>query len=100
MRCGCEVPGVILLHPYLYTYSLLRGIAFKVFPLSSYAVSPMMLPQLETFLELLLWNSSQCHHHFISAMISLSLKADLIFANSQKLFGAKSGEWGVGVPFQ
>jgi hypothetical protein len=25
-----------------------------------------MLPLLETFLELLLWNSFQCHHHFFS----------------------------------
>jgi len=48
---------------YLYTCSLLRGFNFKVLPLSSYALSPMMLPLLETFLELLLWNSFQCHCH-------------------------------------
>jgi len=35
----------------------------KVLPLSSYVLSPMMLPPLETLLELILWNSFQCHHH-------------------------------------
>jgi hypothetical protein len=34
-----------------------------VLPLSSYVLSPMMLPLLETMLELLLWNSFQWHHH-------------------------------------
>jgi hypothetical protein len=34
----------------LYTYSLLRGVTFKVLPLSSYALSLTMLPLLETFL--------------------------------------------------
>jgi len=63
-RCGYEVPGVILLHAYLYTYSLLRKVTFKVLPLSSYAFIPMMLPLLEIFLELLLWNSFQCHAFF------------------------------------
>jgi len=52
-----------LLQAYLYIYSLMRGITFKVLSLSSYALSPMMLQLLETFLELLLWNSFQCHYH-------------------------------------
>jgi len=56
MRYACEVPGMILLAAYLYTYRLLRRVAFKVLALSSYAFGPMMLPLLETFLELLLWN--------------------------------------------
>jgi len=43
-RYGYEVPGITLLQAYLYTYSLLRGVTFEVFPLSSYALSPMMLP--------------------------------------------------------
>jgi hypothetical protein len=64
-RCGYyEVPGMILLQTYLYTYNLLRRFTFKVLPLSSYAISPMMLPLVATFLELLLWNSFHWHHHF------------------------------------
>jgi hypothetical protein len=50
---------MILLHAYLYTYSLLRGVPFEVLPSSSYAPSLTMLPLLETFLELVLWNSFQ-----------------------------------------
>jgi hypothetical protein len=46
MMCGYEVPR----QAYLHTYSLLRGVTFKVLPLSSYAHSPM----LETFFKLLL----------------------------------------------
>jgi hypothetical protein len=60
MRCGYEVTGMILLRAYLYAYSLLRGVTFEVLPLSRYAFSPTMLPLLETFLGLLLWNSFQC----------------------------------------
>jgi hypothetical protein len=30
MRCGYEVPGMILLQAYLYTYSLLTRVTFKV----------------------------------------------------------------------
>jgi hypothetical protein len=52
-KCGYEVPGMILLHAYLYTYSALRGDTFEVLPLSSYAISSTMLPLLETFLELI-----------------------------------------------
>jgi hypothetical protein len=59
MRCGYDVPGMILLQSYLYTYSLLRGITFKAFPMSSYALRPMTLPMSETFLELLPCNSFQ-----------------------------------------
>jgi len=44
MRCGYEVPGMILLQAFLYTYSLLRGFTFEELPLSSYALSPLMLP--------------------------------------------------------
>jgi hypothetical protein len=54
-RCGYEVTGIILLQAsHLYTHSLLRGVAFKVLPLSSYRYSPTVLPLLETFLEILL----------------------------------------------
>jgi hypothetical protein len=98
MKCGYEVPEIILLHAYLYTYSLLKGFTFKVLPLSSYALSQMMPPLLQTFLELLLWNSLQCHHHILldvfNILKSLSLKTLLIFGKSQKLFRDKWGEKG------
>jgi len=57
MRRGYEVTGIILLKEYLYSYSLLRGVTFEVLLLSRYVPSPTILPLLETFLELLLWNS-------------------------------------------
>jgi hypothetical protein len=41
---SCEVPRMTLLQAYLYIFILLRGVTFKVLPLSSYALSPMMLP--------------------------------------------------------
>jgi hypothetical protein len=57
VRCGCEVPVIILLLvAYLYIYSLLRGVTFQVLSLSSYTLSTVILSLLETFLELLLWN--------------------------------------------
>jgi hypothetical protein len=69
--CGFEVAGVILLQSYLYTYSLLRGVTFEALYLSSYALSPTMLPLLETFLELLLLNSYQsCFHIFQMSLVS------------------------------
>jgi len=87
---------ILLQASHLYTYSLLRGVTFKVLYFSSNALSPMILPLLETFLEFLLWNSFQCRHH-ISFRTSISLnlppfKADFNYGNSQKSFGAKSGE--------
>jgi hypothetical protein len=64
-------------------------------PLSSYALSPRILLLLETFLEFLLWNDFQCRRHiFWTSSVSWNLrpfKADFIFGNSQKSFGAKSG---------
>jgi hypothetical protein len=45
---------MILLQAHLHTATSLRGVIFKVLPLSSYAIHPMMMPMLETFLELLL----------------------------------------------
>jgi hypothetical protein len=52
-RGGYEVIGIILLQAsYLYTSSLLRGVTFKVLPLSSYVLSPTTLPLQETFLGL------------------------------------------------
>jgi len=85
-----EVPGILLFQAYPCTY------IFKVHPLSRYAFSPTMLLLLETFLELLLWNSFQClRHNFWMPWVYRKLrpfKADFIFGRSQKPFGAKSGE--------
>jgi hypothetical protein len=87
---------MILLQVYLHSYSLLRGVTFKVLPLSNYALSPVLPSLLGTFLflELLLWNSFQCCHS-ISWMSSVSfidpLRQEFSFENSQKSFGAKLG---------
>jgi hypothetical protein len=62
-RPGYEVTGIMSLQLHLYTYNILRGVTLQVLPFSSYALSPTMLPLLETFLELLLWNSFHCRHH-------------------------------------
>jgi hypothetical protein len=99
-RCGFEVSGMILFQAsYLYTYSLLRGITFEVFPFSSYALSPTMLLLLEFFFffffDFLFWNSLQCRRHNFYVFIilkSLSLYGRLCFENIEKSFGAKSRE--------
>jgi len=98
-RCSYGVPGMSLLQAYQYTYNLLRGGHLQSTPLSSYTLSPMMLPLLETFPELLLWNSVQSRCNFFFWMFSLSLnlhpfKEDFILGNSHKIYGAKSGEQG------
>jgi hypothetical protein len=70
MRCGYKVPGMILLQSCVYTSSLLRGVTFKLHPLSSHALSQIMLPLLKTFLELLLWNSFQWTNTIFLSSIS------------------------------
>jgi len=72
---------------YLYTHSVLRGVTFEVLPLSSCALSPTMLPLLETFPELLLWNSVQCRRHYLPLF-----KVYCIFGKSRKAFRTTSGE--------
>jgi len=70
--CSYNVTRIISLQTYLYSsYSLLKGVTFKVLPLSSYALSPVMLPLLGTFLKLLLWNSFQSHHILLDVFITL-----------------------------
>jgi len=77
-KCGNEVPGMISLQvSYLHTYSLLRGVTFGVLPLNSDALRPTMLPLLETFLELLLWNSFQCCHFFWLYVFSILVFSSL-----------------------
>jgi hypothetical protein len=52
MRFGYKVPGIILLQAsYLYTYSLLRWVTLEVLSLSSYALTPTMLPLLENIFQ-------------------------------------------------
>jgi hypothetical protein len=52
-RCGYDkVSGTTLLQAFLYTYNLLRGVTFKVLPLGSHELSPLMPPLLNIF-----WNS-------------------------------------------
>jgi hypothetical protein len=53
IRHGYEVPKMILLQVYLYTYNLLMRVTFEMLPLSSNALSPTMLPLFETFLQFL-----------------------------------------------
>jgi hypothetical protein len=53
-----------------------RGITFKVLLLSSYALSQLILPLLETFLEFLSWNSFQCHYCIFLDIFSI-LKSSL-----------------------
>jgi hypothetical protein len=97
--------GMISLQADPYTYSLLRGVTFKILPLSSRALSLTMLSLLETFLEFLLCNNFRCHHLFFfffffwfySAPRNICpFKGEFFFWNRQKSFGAKSGEWGGG----
>jgi hypothetical protein len=85
MRGDYEVPGINLLQAYLYIYSLQRGVTFQVLPLSSCALSPTMLPLLETF-----WNSccgiafSVITFFFWLSSVSQNFrpfKADFIFRN-------------------
>jgi hypothetical protein len=73
-RCGYNISVTILLQAYLYL-SLLRGDIFKVLPFRSYTLSPTMLPLLETFLELLLWNSFQCRQIFSVFSVSSNLRS-------------------------
>jgi hypothetical protein len=55
---------MISLQAYLYTYSLLRGVTFKVLPLNIYALSPIILPLFEKLLAPPLWHSFQLFFFF------------------------------------
>jgi hypothetical protein len=65
-RCGYEVPGMILLQTYgtCILKAYWEGSHFKYSPWTAmHLAQRCCLPLLETFLELLLWNSFQCHRH-------------------------------------
>jgi len=57
---------ILLQASYLYTYILLRRVNFQVLPLSL-----TMLPLLEIFLELLLWNSFQYRRYIFWDVFSI-----------------------------
>jgi hypothetical protein len=48
MRCRYEGAGMISLQAYLCIYSFLNGVTFGIVPISSYAISPMILSLLKT----------------------------------------------------
>jgi hypothetical protein len=59
-------------------------------PLNSYALGPTLLPLLEIFLEILLWNSFQCHCDIFFWMSSMSwklcpFKANFIFGKQPQV---------------
>jgi hypothetical protein len=95
-RCDYEVPGMILLQAYLYTYSLLRGVTFEVLSFSSHALSPLILPLLGTF-----WNS--CCGIALNAVtffgclqypkVFISLKQTLFLETARSHFGARGIGW-------
>jgi hypothetical protein len=95
-KCCFEVCEIILLQAYLYTYSLLGGVTFEVLPLSSCALRLTMLPLLETFFGTpVVEQLSVPPSHLFLSSVSWNIrtfKADYIFGNSQKLFGAKLWE--------
>jgi len=57
---------MILLQSYLYTYSLLSGVNFQVISLSTYALSIMMLPMVETFFRTPVAELSLSPSHFLN----------------------------------
>jgi hypothetical protein len=83
-RCGYEVPGMILLQGYLYTYNLLRGVTFEVLPLNSYILNDAAT--VANILEYLLWSTFQCRHFVSKSLNFRPLKADFVF---EKSFTAK-----------
>jgi hypothetical protein len=100
-KVGYEVTGMILLQAHMYTDSLLRGVSFEVLSLCSYALGPVMLPLLGTFLELLLWNSFQCHHIFclLNPEIFVPVRQTSVLETARSYLGLNQGNR-VGVPFE
>jgi len=98
MRCGFEVPGMILLHAYLYTYSCWEESLPKYSPWAAMNLAKRCCHCWKYF-----WNS--CCGIIFSAVVTFlcmssvswnlrPFKAYFIFGNNQKSFGAKSGEQG------
>jgi hypothetical protein len=94
--CGYEVLGIILFQAFLNSHSLLRGITFKLLPLRKYVLSPTMLSPLETFLELLLWNSFQRRRHISLDVFSIQV----LFLETTRRHSEPNQGNRVRVPFQ
>jgi hypothetical protein len=74
---------------------LTERVIFEVLSLSSCAYSPTMLPLLETFFELLLWNSFQFRRHMNIRPFKADFVSETARSHSEPYQGNK-----VGVPFQ
>lgn len=86
MRCVYEVPRIILLQIFLYTYSLVSVATFKVVHLSSHTLSPVMLPLLETFMEHFFQNNLQCCCYIFLSVFNVQ---DCNYVKNQKSERAK-----------
>jgi hypothetical protein len=81
-------------------FTPLRGFTFEALPLGSCALSPTMLPQLETFLELLLWNSFQYRRHIFFGCFQYP-EIFVLLGHTLFLETVKSNDGvGMGVPVQ
>jgi hypothetical protein len=94
-RHGYSVPGITLLQILLFTYSLLEVITITAGSLKSYTLNPVVLPQVETFMELLFRDNLQCCHHrplnVFSVPKSSFLHAGYSLWKEQKSLGAREG---------
>jgi hypothetical protein len=101
--CGNEDFEMILLQAYLYNYSLLKGVTFKVLPMSSYALRLISLPLSKTFLELLLWNTFHCHSHIFLDVFNIlksSSLYDTLFLEIARSYLEPNQGNRVSIPFQ
>jgi len=84
-----ELIAVKVLHTSLLNTTM---VAFKVFPLGSYALMPVPSPPFKTILELVLWNSLQRCHCITPDVIKMPSFLYFIFGNRKKSWGARSSE--------
>ena len=88
-----EIIEVKVLHTSLLNTTV---VAFKVFPLGSYAPMPAPSPPFKTILEMVLWNGLQSRRCITPDVINdtkcLPFNISFIFGNQKKSLGATSGE--------
>jgi hypothetical protein len=102
---GVAMKFMIFFQVYPHAFSLLRVVTFEVLPWSSYAFGPIILPPLETFLQVLLWNTFQCQRHFFPLgcfqyhEMFVSFRHTLILETARSYLEPDKGNR-VGVPFQ
>jgi hypothetical protein len=85
----CELIAVKVLHTSLLKTTV---VAFKVFPLGSYAPMPAPSPLFRTILELILWNglqSCRCVTPVISVIKTPSFKYFLYLREQKKISGCQ-----------